>query len=186
MAALPEAMSYAGSTQMPELWGVFGEDWPERPPELRVRAESAADLPLLCAMFASTRAQELQLTGWSVPQQQAFLQQQFDAQRAHYQQHYVGAALQVIEWQDTPIGRIYLHRGRAELRLMELTLLPEWRGQGIARGLLLRLIGWCDARDLPISLHVEPFNPARAWYQRLGFRSVEQRGIYEFMQRDPA
>jgi len=34
----------------------------------------------------------------------------------------------------------------------------------------------------PVTLHVEPYNPAVRLYQRLGFRVVEQRGVNLFMK----
>jgi len=30
-------------------------------------------------------------------------------------------------------------------------------------------------------LHVEPDNPAQRLYQRLGFRLIENRGVYDFL-----
>ncbi|MCG6118726.1 MAG: GNAT family N-acetyltransferase [Aquimonas sp.] len=166
------------------LLQLFDTDWPLRPQALRLRLEHEADLPLLQALYASTRSDELERSGWPKAQQQAFIQQQFSAQRSHYRQHYPGAAFLVIEHDGTGIGRLYLHWGREELRLMEITLSPERRGQGIAGRLMTQLIAWTEARAVPITLHVEPFNPAHAWYSRLGFRVIEQRGVYHFLRRE--
>lgn len=165
---------------------LFTDDWPQRPAALSLRPEAETDIPLLLQLYASTRAEELTRGGWPESQQQAFIHQQFSAQRSHYRQHYPGAAFFVIERDGVGIGRVYLHWGREELRLMEITLLPEQRGLGIARSLMQQLIDWTEARGLPITLHVEPFNPAHAWYARLGFRVVEQRGVYHFLRREPS
>jgi len=165
------------------LLELFAAHWPQRPADLRLRPESEADLPLLRGLYASTRSEELALSGWEEAQQQAFIDQQFSAQRSHYRQHYPGAAFLVIEHAGAGIGRLYLHWGREELRLMEITLLPEWRGRGIARPLMQQMIDWSAERALPITLHVEPFNPAHAWYRRLGFDTLEVRGVYHFMRR---
>lgn len=167
------------------LGQLFSGDWPGRASGLALREEVESDLPLLRELYASTRAEELARSGWTEAQQKAFIDQQFTAQRSQYRQHYTGAAFLLIEREGAGIGRIYLHWGREELRLMEITLLPSQRGQGIARVLLQQLMGWTEARRLPITLHVEPFNPAHAWYQRLGFRMLEVRGVYHFMRRDP-
>lgn len=163
---------------------LFADDWRERPPALRLREETAHDLELLQSLYASTRSEELALSGWPPAQQQAFIEQQFKAQRSHYHQHYAGAAFFVIEHAGTSIGRLYLHWGAEELRLMEITLLPAWRGRGIARQLMQQMIDWSAERALPITLHVEPFNPAHAWYRRLGFSTQEVRGVYHFMRRE--
>jgi hypothetical protein len=36
-----------------------------------------------------------------------------------------------------------------------------------------------------LSIHVERFNPALRLYERLGFREVEDKGVYLLMQRVP-
>jgi ribosomal protein S18 acetylase RimI-like enzyme len=82
-----------------------------------------------------------------------------------------------------PIGRIYVDTTGREVRLMEVTLLPEWRGQGIGTRLTRLFLEYADALGLPASLHVEPYNPAKRMYERLGFTVAETRGIYEFMIR---
>lgn len=167
------------------LLRLFAADWLQRPADLHLRPENAPDLPLLRALYASTRSEELARSGWTDAQQQAFIDQQFNAQRSHYRQHYPGAAFFVIEHAGAGIGRLYLHWGREELRLMEITLLPAWRGRGIARRLMRQMLDWSAERSLPITLHVEPFNPAHAWYRRLGFATLEVRGVYHFMRREP-
>jgi ribosomal protein S18 acetylase RimI-like enzyme len=51
--------------------------------------------------------------------------------------------------------------------------------------LMEALLAYADNLGRPVSLHVEPFNPARRMYERLGFRVIETRGLYEFMAREP-
>ena len=61
--------------------------------------------------------------------------------------------------------------------------MPGARGRGIGTALLARLLSFADALALPVTLHVEPFNPALRMYVRCGFAPVEIRGIYQFMRR---
>jgi len=81
------------------------------------------------------------------------------------------------------IGRIYVDTTGSEVRLMEVTILPAHRNQGIGSRLMDAMIGYADALARPITLHVEPFNPAKRMYDRLGFATTETRGLYEFMRR---
>lgn len=83
------------------------------------------------------------------------------------------------------IGRIYVDTTRVEVRLMEVTLLPAHRNRGIGSRLMAVFLDYADGLALPSTLHVEPFNPARRMYQRLGYAAVETRGIYELMERPP-
>jgi GNAT superfamily N-acetyltransferase len=180
--AVSRTQSTAGEA-VEEVLHAFGNGWPLRPPGLHLRLETDADLAFSRALYATTRADELAQVGWPEAACQAFIEQQFTAQRAQYRQHYPNAAFLIITLADEPIGRIYIHRTRREVRLMEVTLLPAQRGGGLGTRLMQRLAEWSDALGLPASLHVEPFNPAHRMYLRLGFVVSEVRGVYHFMQR---
>ena len=47
------------------------------------------------------------------------------------------------------------------------------------------LLDWADALDLPVTLHVEPFNPAYRLYRRAGFAYVRSTGVYHYLERAP-
>ena len=122
------------------------------------------------------------VTGWSDQQKEAFLQQQFQFQTQHYREHYRGASFDLILEADRPIGRIYVHRGEADIRLMDISLLPEYRHSGIGTWIIRNLLDEAARSQKPVTLHVEPYNPALRLYQRLGFRVVEERGMNMFME----
>ena len=61
--------------------------------------------------------------------------------------------------------------------------MPALRGGGIGTALMHALLAHADTLGLPVTLHVEPFNPALRLYTRLGFVAVEERGLYLFMRR---
>jgi ribosomal protein S18 acetylase RimI-like enzyme len=146
-----------------------------------LRPATAADRPLLCAIYASTRADELALVAWDEAVKQAFVAQQFAAQDAHYRAHYPGATFDVIEVDGSVAGRLYVHRGAADIRIMDIALLPEFRGRGIGTQLLRGLLAEGAESGRTVSIHVEHGNPARRLYERLGFAPVEDHGIYELM-----
>lgn len=163
----------------------FTSGWQDAPAGLLLRHETDADVDFLRMLYGSARADELAVVDWPQAARDRFVAQQFDAQRRHYRQHYPGAAFLVIEHAGERIGRLYLHRTRSELRLMEVTLLPARRGRGLGSSLMHRMIAVGDALQLPTSLHVEPFNPAQRLYLKLGFRTREVRGVHHFMWREP-
>jgi ribosomal protein S18 acetylase RimI-like enzyme len=155
-----------------------------RPLGVTLRSICDDDAPYLEALYASTRAAEFVQVPWSDEQKRQFLGEQFRLQHAHYLRHYPGAHLLLIECHLAPAGRVYLHRGQ-ELRLMEITVAPNYRRQGIARLLVQELMAESESSGRPITLHVEADNPAYKWYLRLGFEPLEQRGPYAFLQREP-
>lgn len=151
--------------------------------DLVLRPELDADLDFLRELYASTRTDELAPVPWTPAQKRAFLDSQFDLQRTQYRQHYAGAEWLVIERGHTPIGRIYVHRGGEGVRLMEIALLPGARGAGTGARIIRVLLDWADAQALPVSLHVEAFNPVYRLYLRQGFGFVRDTGVYHFLER---
>jgi ribosomal protein S18 acetylase RimI-like enzyme len=146
------------------------------------RQEQPEDEQFLCRLYATTRIAEMALTGWPAEQQEAFLRQQFQFQTLHYRRYYSGASFEIILQDERPIGRIYIHRGGDDIRLMDIALLPEYRGSGIGTWIMHNLLDESARSQKPVTLHVEPYNPAVRLYLRLGFRLVEQRGMNLFME----
>ena len=84
-----------------------------------------------------------------------------------------------------PAGRLYVARWEEEIRIVDIALLPDFRGRGIGGELLRELMAEADAAGRPLSIHVEMNNPARPWYERLGFRPEGEFGVYVLMRRAP-
>ena len=149
---------------------------------ISLRPITPGDDGFLARVYASSRADELAITGWSEEQKAAFCRQQFDAQRTDYAANYPKASFQIIERGGTPIGRLYVDRGEKEIRIVDITLLPEFRGSGIGTQLLRELQEEARNAGKVLSIHVERFNRALELYQRLGFRQVEDKGVYLLMK----
>jgi ribosomal protein S18 acetylase RimI-like enzyme len=141
-----------------------------------------ADLPFLAAIYASTRTGELALTGWSGQQQAAFLHQQFHAQHTHYQRYYPQADWLVFMRESEDIGRLYIERWPTQHRIIDIALLPAHRGRGLGTALLRDLMDEATVAGKAVSIHVEKNNPAMQLYRRLGFRTVEDKGVYDLMR----
>ncbi len=151
------------------------------------RPEGPEDEAFLSKLYATTRDAEMALTGWDTAQQEAFLGMQFQFQTTHYRKHYSDASFQIILFDNSPIGRVYVHYGAKEIRLMDIALLREYRGSGIGRSILESLLEEAARLAKPVTLHVERFNRALHLYERLGFRVVEDLEINLFMEwRPPA
>ncbi|MEO8677307.1 MAG: GNAT family N-acetyltransferase [Casimicrobiaceae bacterium] len=155
------------------------------PAGVTLREESPADREFLADLYASTRADELRPVAWDDDQKRTFLRGQFELQWTHYRQHYPGAEWLVIQGEGGATGRLYADTGPREVRLMDVALRAEHRNRGIGTAIVTSLLRHADRLGLPVTLHVEPFNPALRIYDRLGFATRETRGIYLFMERPP-
>lgn len=145
------------------------------------------DMEILFHTYASTRADEMaMIVDWTDEQKEAFLRMQFQAQHAWYREHYEGAQFDLLLVDGAPAGRLYVHRREAEIRLMDITLLPEHRGSGIGSSVLRELMSEAEASGKPLTIHVEKYNPAMRLYLRLGFKSIEDRGPYDLLEWRPS
>jgi ribosomal protein S18 acetylase RimI-like enzyme len=149
--------------------------------EITLKLSTPLDRALLEAVYGSTRETELALVPWDDGAKRAFIAQQFSAQDEHYRKHYPGASFDLIEADGEVAGRLYVHRGQSDIRIMDIALLPEFRGRGIGTRLLRDLIDEARATGRSLSIHVERGNPARRLYDRLGFHAVAEHGIYVLM-----
>jgi ribosomal protein S18 acetylase RimI-like enzyme len=145
------------------------------------------DEPFLFHVYASTRAQELAITGWPDDQKTAFLRMQFLAQSRHYREYFPNSTYEVILSGDVPIGRMFIHCTVDEIRVVDIGLLAEYRNRGIGGGLIRSVLDEAARLGKPVRLAVENFNTAALrFYQRLGFSPIIERGMHIEMECLPA
>lgn len=154
-------------------------------PAVTLRPVTDGDREFLFRLYASTRAGEKALTGWGDEQWEEFVRMQFQLQHAWYMQNYLHSSFNVVISTDTPAGRFYVNRMPGEIRIVDISLLPEYRGRGIGEGLMSDVLREGDERSVPVSLHVESNNPALTLYRRLGFQEEHFTGVCYFMKRRP-
>jgi ribosomal protein S18 acetylase RimI-like enzyme len=150
---------------------------------LRLRPAREGDRDFLHAIFESTRAHEFAQIGWSADRIAALLADQFSMQDAYYRQHYRHARFDVIMLGETAVGRLYHDWSGAEARLIDIALLPAYRGAKIGTRLLRAFVAYAAERMLPIVLYVEMNNPVQGLYCRLGFEPAGENGVYLQMRR---
>ena len=161
---------------------MIGDQFEEKAKSLTLRSITPADTAFLARVYASSRADELAVTGWSEEQKEIFCRRQFDAQSEYYAANYPETAFQIIERDGWPVGRLYVARWEKEIRIVDITLLPESRGSGSGTKLLRDLQNEARSAEKSLSIHVERFNRALGLYQRLGFKQVEDKGVYLLMR----
>ena len=152
--------------------------------DYRLRTATPADETWQLAIYASTRADELAMTGWPAAQCEAFVQQQHRAQQQHYARHFPRSVCQLILVGDDVAGRLWVDERGDRLHVLDIALLPAWRGQGLGTRCLQALAAEAEAGGRAIGIQVEIHNPARRLYERLGFLPEgEPQGLYQAMLR---
>lgn len=154
-------------------------------PPVALRPAEEDDRPFMLRVYAGVREPELEAAGMPREQWGPFVEHQFEAQSRHYET-YRDITFEVVLVNGEPAGRLILARWPAELRVVDIALLPEYRGRGVGGELMRRVIAEAEERGVKTSIHVERFNPAQRLYTRLGFRFVsEAGGVYLLLERPP-
>jgi RimJ/RimL family protein N-acetyltransferase len=143
------------------------------------------DEPFLAAVYGSTREQELAMTPWTAEQRQAFIKFQFDAQSAHYRTEYPEAEQSIIMLGDRPVGRIYLDRRESEIRILDITVLTQYRGQGIGTPIIRDVMEEAARAGKTVSINLDSFSQSHQLFARLGFKSTETTSFHTLYVWNP-
>jgi ribosomal protein S18 acetylase RimI-like enzyme len=141
------------------------------------------DEAFLLKVYASTRADELDRTPWNEAQREAFLKMQLAAQHHHYHERYPDAAYEIILLKGEPVGRLYVARLDEQIRIIDITILPEYRNAGSGTAIIEGLLAEAEKSGKPVRIYVESFNPSLRLFERLGFTKIEEQGVHYLMQK---
>jgi len=144
----------------------------------RLRAATRDDLEFQSRVYASTRLEELAAAGFPEAMREAFLDMQFEAQTAHYTSCYPSAEWSVIECGGADAGRLIIDRAPDHLHIMDIALLPGYRGRGIGTELLRGVLAEAVEKRVPVRLFAFSGERAMGLYRRLGFETVKDDGIH--------
>jgi ribosomal protein S18 acetylase RimI-like enzyme len=132
-----------------------------------LRRERAEDEVFLFALFCATR--EAEFSALPQPQRETLLRFQYQAQSRDYAARFPHAEHFIVESSGRAAGRLLLNREANELRVVDIAVVPEMRGQGIASAVLKSLISEVQGAGMALRLSVWHSNPALGLYQGLGF-----------------
>lgn len=107
---------------------------------------------------------------WTEEDKAAFLNQQFQAQHIYYQHQYGNAQFLIILLDGVPVGRLYVDDRATDIRIVDITILPGYRNQGLGHFILTNLQQKALKAGKSVSIHVERENRARHLYERLEFQ----------------
>jgi len=150
--------------------------------EVTLRPALPEDESFLAAVYGTTREQEMAMVPWDAAQRNAFILSQFRAQRAHYQTEYPQAQDSIIMISGLsgvqPVGRIYIDRRESEIRIMDFTLLPAFRRQGIGTPIIRRLMNEAAQAGKNVSINLDAFTTSQPVFEKLGFKPTETTGFH--------
>ena len=160
----------------------------ERLDSIALRPVREQDVDFLRAVYACTRIEELTRAGLDPAQRKTFTDMQFAAQSADYRRRYPNGNHDIVLLGQKPIGRLYIGRSDAEIRILDVTILPDHRGAGVGSQLLRRLLDEARASNRRIQIYLDNESPAERLFERLGFVRIERQdlsSLYEWRPPNP-
>ncbi|EKT4487944.1 MULTISPECIES: GNAT family N-acetyltransferase [Shewanella] len=143
---------------------------------------TAADTAFIQKVFNSCRSYFLHL-GLPEEMAQVLLLQQFQLQQAWFKNHYPNAITQILRLQEQAAGILTLNTGTEALHILDMALLPEYRGQGLGSELLNAIQSLAQLNQLAVSLMVARDNPqAKKLYLNKGFVTQDVTETHELMR----
>ena len=152
-------------------------------PDVSLRPATDADQEFLIGVYAGTRADELAQTGWDDSQKDAFIRWQYAMQKQEYEARYPDARYDVILVDGVPAGRIWVGADDTQIRLLDIAVIPEFQNRGVGAHLLRQLMDEATRDNKPLRHMVFVLNQdAFRFYERLGFKTIEDVGGYLHME----
>lgn len=138
-------------------------------PVLHIRPALPSDEAFLLALYRSTRADLLALL--ADPRYiDALIAMQQHMQAAGYRSSYPDAQYEVLELDGAPAGRLVTAAVSGAVRVVDLAVMPQARGRGVAGEALRRLQRQAAQGGRDLTLAVRKDNAgARRLYAALGF-----------------
>jgi hypothetical protein len=148
--------------------------------KLSFTSVSRLDEPFLLAIYATVRAAEMNLVPWTNEQKDAFLRSQFQAQQNHYRSKYPHGSFQIIKFENKKIGCLYVGELEDEVRIIDLTILPEYHEQNFETEIVSDIL---KKATKPVRIYLENLNYSDGLiYKRLGFQMISDEGIYQLWE----
>ena len=143
-----------------------------------LRPELPSDELFLRNLILDTIAAELGASAWPEPLRTQLLGMQYAGRR-----HVGNSAGFIVEADGVSAGWEALASTDSEVRLVEIMVLAELRGQGIGAVVIRQIQASARESGKPVRLNVNVTNAgAIRLYERLGFRQIESNQVQHTME----
>ena len=91
----------------------------------------------------------------------------------------------IVELNDEPVGLLRVDELPTHVHLDQLFILPEHQRKGVGHQILVQILERARTVGLPLRLWVLRVNPATKFYERLGFKVIEQTAASLHLEHGP-
>lgn len=140
---------------------------------LELRPANEADFDFLWDVHVQTMKDYISRTwGWNE-----------DAQKKRFRERFDPPLLQVIRMKGKDVGVLAVEPEAERVVLTNIAIMPDYQRKGIGSRAISRILEDASQMKLPVDLQVLKVNPARALYERLGFRLIEETDTHYVMEQ---
>ena len=148
---------------------------------VQLRAETPDDEEFLRRLITQTITLELGADRWPEPMRTQLLTIQYQNRRMGPRAGFPEGESYVLHSNDVAAGWIFFVRTQTEIHIVEIMVLPEFRGQGIGAEVIRQVMALAGGK--PVRLTVNVLNEgAIRLYERLGFRRVGGNEVQHEME----
>lgn len=154
--------------------------------KVTLRQATAQDEPFLRGLILGVLFEQLNAWAWDEKIRQPLLEMQLNARRQGHAAQYPHAESSIVLADEAMAGQIIVARSETEIRLVDICIAPDFRGQGIGTMLIRDLLTEANVTRRVVGLQVTSHNPALRLYERLGFqRTGGDEVVFEMTSGQP-
>jgi GNAT superfamily N-acetyltransferase len=145
----------------------------------RAARDDDADRAFLYALFAATKAADIAAMPVGDATKDFLLRAQYRAMTETYRRDYPNARWEIVEAGKRPVGRLVTDVGAECVTYVDIALLPEAQGRGLATRLMAVALEEPKRLNRPARVKVLVTNQASLRLcERLGFRRLEEAAAF--------
>ena len=103
--------------------------------------------------------------------------------RAHLAEQARAGAFFALDLDGMRVGAVAFEQHDTHIQIEEMYIVPSCQNQGIGSAVVAHIVSLASCAQLPVRLRVLVSNPARLFYERLGFRVTASTPERHFMER---
>ncbi|MDB4412531.1 GNAT family N-acetyltransferase [bacterium] len=154
-----------------------------------LRPEAESDSTFVEELVIAIREGEPGFRDLPAEERTSLLKEQVRLQSADYRRKFPQAHFLIIMASGHPVGRFYIDHTPDRLRIVDLSILPDYQGHGIGHQLMKSVLAEGTRTSLPVRLSVMIGNPALDFYLKLGFVTIDKLESHlrmEWVSKAPA
>lgn len=146
--------------------------------KITTRPSVAEDSAFMLELYASTSKDELDDLGWSIGGNRTFVIMQAQTEEWNRSRLYPGMDRLTICVDEMPVGRLLVCLRNDILHLVDLSLLPRFRGLGIGTQLVGEILDEARNARVPVKVRVRKNSNSVRFVERLGFGTLTDLGLH--------